>query len=134
MTNRRTAEQPRVYPPGMGTIERLAVVAILALIGVAAWATFTSPQKLGTECGKWPSPGWSIEDVDTYTQLAETTAALTGQPADGSELRAAARMCDDALSTRKTVALTSVGLVVAVPFGMAFVLYRRPKRPATVEH
>lgn len=113
--------------PGV-RLQIAAVVAILVLLGVASWATFTGPDREGLDCGRWPDPGWTMAEVE---DTAQQHTFWTGQ--DNSELLKAFQMCDGALETRKRVAIGSAVGVAVVPFATAFFLYRRPSKNAAPE-
>ena len=113
----------------MTTLQRAAVAlgALLVLGAVAATFLPTSPE--GVTCGTWVSPEWSDSGVDELVGQAEDLAEEYGDFAgagDQAEAMAAnalrnQRLCDDALSTRRTVSLVLLGLAVLVPASLLFV-------------
>ena len=119
----------QAYPASVSTLHRIAIAAavILFLGAVAATLLPTSPQ--GATCGTWVTPEWQEDEVDEFVEssldLAErdpTGGGISGEVVGmAAGARAAQRLCDDALGTRRTVTLVLVGLMVAVPVALVFI-------------
>lgn len=107
------------------------VIAAVCLLG-AGLATFlpTSPQ--GATCGTWVAPEWTDEGVAELTAgipdmtVGDLTNEFTGEinrdlAGIGAAAVTAKRLCDDALSTRRTTTIVLLVLAVAVPAGVVFI-------------
>lgn len=107
---------------------RLAIaVGTLAILG-SVGATFlpTSPQ--GASCGTWVAPEWTDEKtdalVDRALELTDQSVSddIAGQGyAIATNARTAQRLCNDALGTRRTVALVLVAMGLVLPVALMFV-------------
>ena len=107
-----------------------AVLAAVLFLGAVA-ATFlpTSPQ--GATCGTWVAPEWDDESTQRLLDRAGVLREGAGIDPSGelgaevaglaASVSASKRLCDDALSTRRTVALVLLGAAVLVPAGVLFV-------------
>lgn len=127
---------PRVASARSAFLTRLALAigALLALGAIAVTLAPTSPTAAGDSgCGTWLSPGYDRAEVaelfDTAVDLDQKVSQLGG---DTSELQAstlavvrAYEACDKALDTRRTVALSMLGLAVVLPMAVLFVGGRR---------
>lgn len=119
-------------------LTRLAITVgvLLALGAIAVTLTPTSPTAAAaTGCGTWLSPEFEREEVaDGFGEAVEAEETLSTLGGDTTELQAsmlalvrAYEACDKALSTRRTVTLSMLGLAVALPVAVLFVGGRRDR-------
>lgn len=107
---------------------RIAAVLAALLLAAAAIATLAPTSAIGTSCGTWVAPEYDRDRVaDLLARGEDTTADLEqlGAESDltamGNVLAAATLECDDALDTRRLIALVLLGLAVAAPLAIIYV-------------
>lgn len=116
----------------MSLMARVAlVIAALCVLG-ASLATFLPTSPEGATCGTWVSPEWTDEGVADLTEgipdmtTQDLTNEVTGEINQrivgiGAAAVMAKRLCDDALSTRRTTTIVLLVLGAAVPAGVVFI-------------
>lgn len=120
---------------------RLALVAAVVLFAGALAATFLPTEPLPSlKCGTWVAPEWDEDEaqkmIEGLRETYEKADALGAEDIAGDSyglarnIRRATEECGAALSTRRTVALSLLGLAVLVPGAIVFVA--RGRRPEAV--
>jgi len=117
---------------------RITAVIAALFLAAAAIATLAPTSALGTSCGTWVAPEYDRDQVaDLLARGEKTAAGLEQLGADGSDLTAMGNVlaattieCDDALDTRRLVALVLLGLAIAAPVAIIYV--GRPKKLSSI--